>query len=127
MKIAATIEPFIVAMTSATVMASGMARCTWLTATVKAVQSRQREIDRQERAVPRSFALREVGGVFEVLVHQEDDREHGRDDEIHPALREVVQLQLRPRDDHRHRRADQDDGVDGAEPDIELAMRPLER
>ena len=30
----ATIEPFIVAMISATVIAIGTARCTWLTATV---------------------------------------------------------------------------------------------
>ena len=43
----ATIDPFIVAMMSATVIASGTARCTWLTATVIAGEHEQRRADHQ--------------------------------------------------------------------------------
>ena len=76
----------------------------------------QREVDRQERAVPRPLAACEVVGVLEVLVDQEDAGEHERGDQIQAVLGQVVQLQRRPRHHHRDRRADQDERVDHAEP-----------
>ena len=41
----ATIDPLIVAMISATVIAIGTARCTWITATVMTVKHEQRRAD----------------------------------------------------------------------------------
>src|SRR5688572_17395910 len=58
---------------------------------VDAVQARERVVDREIRAHPRTLAVREVVGVLEVLVDQEDTREQEREDQVQAVLPEVVQ------------------------------------